>query len=59
LPELKEPTYVHTSNYMRAGIPIVLMPDKTYFERFPPGDEKYFIHHLFAPYYFLVSLYYK
>lgn len=58
LPQLKEPAYVHGNNFMRAGNPVILMPDAGYFQIFPDDKTKPFIHHMFAPYYSLVkSLY--
>ena len=58
LPEFKEPDYASTSNYMRAGTPVILMPDEAYHQKFPYNADKFFTHHLFAPYYFLAVKYY-
>ncbi|RYG44475.1 MAG: lipase family protein [Chitinophagaceae bacterium] len=55
LPQLKEPKYVHSSNYMRAGIPIILMPDEEYNRLYPYDKDKVFMHHMFQPYYFLLK----
>lgn len=55
LTQLKEPDYAMGNNYMRAGSPVILMPDKEYMEKFPESDKSYFVHHLFAPYYFLLK----
>jgi len=55
LPALKEPAYAEGSNYMRAGTPVVLMPDADYRRQFPDGGRNFFIHHLFAAYYFLLK----
>ncbi|MBN8674195.1 MAG: lipase family protein [Chitinophagales bacterium] len=55
LPQLKEPVYVHDNNFMRAGNPVILMPDAGYFQLFPDDKTKPFIHHMFAPYYALVK----
>ena len=55
LPQLQEPEYAKGSNYMRAGSPIVLIPDKEYYENFPDGGKNKFIHHSFKPYYFLLK----
>lgn len=56
LPQLKEPDYVHSSNYMRAGTPVILMPDDTYRKQFPgDGKDKAFIHHLYASYSYLLK----
>ncbi len=58
LPTMEEPVYAAGNNYMRAGIPIVLMADKAYTEKYPDGNEKFFIHHGFAPYYYLLKKWY-
>ena len=58
LPQLKEPGYVHGNNYMRAGSPIVLMADESYYQQFPESDTNYFVHHHFLPYYFLLKKWY-
>jgi hypothetical protein len=58
LPQFKEPVYATGSNYMRAGIPIILMPDEEYNKAFPSTPDSFFIHHLFAPYYWLVRKWY-
>ncbi|MBC7849399.1 MAG: lipase family protein [Chitinophagaceae bacterium] len=50
LPQYKEPAYVDGNNYMRAGTPIILMPDEAYYQKFPTNEKKPFTHHLFAPY---------
>lgn len=55
LPQLVEPTYVHSTNYMRAGTPVILMPDDSYKKQFPDDTNKPFIHHMFAPYSFLLK----
>lgn len=58
LPQFKEPEYAGTSNYMRAGIPIVLQPDAAYKEKFPDDPKKTFLHHLFEPYKMMIKKYY-
>jgi hypothetical protein len=58
LPQLKQPAYTHGNNYMRAGTPIILMPDELYYQKFPDSPDTPFIHHLFAPYYYLAANYY-
>ena len=58
LPQLKEPEYAHGSNYMRAGTPVILMPDDEYNKLFPEKEGSYFTHHLFRPYYFLLKKWY-
>lgn len=58
LPQLKEPVYAHGNNYMPAGIPIVLVPDDAYKQKFPENPEQLFLHHGFQPYYDLALRYY-
>ncbi len=58
LPQLKEPAYVHDNNYMRAGAPVILMPDEAYRSLYPENPDKPFTHHLFAPYYHLLQAHY-
>jgi len=58
LPQLKEPQYVHDNNYMRAGTPIILIPDDEYRIKFPESDTNNFVHHMFRPYYYLLKKYY-
>lgn len=55
----QKPTYAPSSNFMRAGTPIVLMPDNDYKKRFSDTTANYFIHHSFQAYYFLIKKYYK
>ena len=55
LPQLREPAYVHNSNYMRAGIPVVLMADEAYYKIFPQDKDKPFVNHMFAPYHYLLK----
>ena len=59
LPGLREPVYAEGSNYQRAGVPIVLEPDSSYYRLFPNSPEKVFQHHGFEPYFWLASKYYK
>lgn len=59
LPQLKEPQYVHDNNFMRAGTPIILMPDEYYRSKFPESDTNNFVHHMFQPYYYLLNKYYR
>jgi len=58
LKDFKEPEYVASVNYMRAGTPIVLMPDEEYHQIFKEkGSEfkDYFVHHQFDAYYLLIK----
>jgi len=55
LPGLQEPDYAGTFNYMRAGIPIVLMPDSAYYKKYPNDQSNVFIHHMLEPYLHLLK----
>jgi pimeloyl-ACP methyl ester carboxylesterase len=59
LPEFEQPVYTHSMNYVRAGVPIVLVPDDAYYKQFAGMKENVFMHHLFDQYYFLVKRIYK
>ncbi|MFT3901811.1 MAG: lipase family protein [Niabella sp.] len=54
LPGFDKPQYASTTNYMRAGTPIVLMPDADYRKRFY-FKKDYFVHHSFEAYYDLLK----
>jgi hypothetical protein len=58
MPGIKEPTYVASSNYMRAGVPIVLMADAAYKELYPETGKGLFTHHALYPYYMLTQKWY-
>ncbi|MFI5134452.1 MAG: lipase family protein [Chitinophagales bacterium] len=55
LPEFVQPTYYPSNDYVRTGIPIVLIPDEGYYKLFPYDSKQLFIHHLVAPYYYLAE----
>ncbi len=55
MPGLEKPIYSKSSNYMRAGTPIVLQPDAEYYKKYPDTGSNIFRHHLFEPYYYLVK----
>lgn len=55
LPQLKEPNYAPSMNYMRAGNPVVLMPDAEYYAKYGLKKENKFAHHHFAPYLYLLQ----
>jgi hypothetical protein len=58
LPGDVPPAYSNGSNYMTAGAPIILQPNEEYKTKFPDDPKNVFIHHMYAPYYFLLkSLY--
>jgi pimeloyl-ACP methyl ester carboxylesterase len=54
LPEFVPPAYYPSSNYMRAGQPIVLQADAEYYRRFPDNNRNVFVHHLLSPYLYLL-----
>ncbi|ULT45622.1 hypothetical protein KRR40_21695 [Niabella defluvii] len=58
LPQFKQPAYSASNNYMRAGSPVVLIPDAAYDAKFKDDGKDNFLHHHFAPYYFLIQKYY-
>jgi len=55
LPGLKEPEYVPSMSYMRAGTPVILMPDAAYYQKFGTNTADKFAHHHFAPYLYLLQ----
>ena len=58
LPQLKEPQYAAVANYMRAGVPIVLIPDEAYMKEHPDDPKKIWEHHMPYAYYELTEKYY-
>lgn len=58
LPQFREPAYVHSNNYMRAGTPVILLTDEEYYNRFPESEKNFFVHHLFGAYSFLLKKWY-
>jgi hypothetical protein len=59
LPGYEPPGYADGSNYMTAGAPIILMPSDAYRVKFPHDPDAVFLHHLYAPYFFLLKEQYK
>ncbi|WP_018626729.1 lipase family protein [Niabella aurantiaca] len=55
LPGLKEPRYAPSMSYMRAGSPVVLMPDTAYYQKYGRDEADRFAHHHFAPYLYLLQ----
>ncbi len=55
LPEFIAPEFMHTSNYVRTGATVTLYADESYYNKFPNDSSKIFMHHLFAPYFYLVN----
>jgi len=58
LPQLRQPAYVYSNNYMTAGSPVILMPDEEYNKLYPFDGKNVFIHHMPAHYLFLLKKYY-
>jgi hypothetical protein len=55
LPGFIPPAYSNGSNYMTAGAPIILSPDEVYKQKFPDDSKNVFVHHMYAPYFFLLK----
>jgi hypothetical protein len=55
LPGLKMPAYFSSTNYVRTGTQVVLLADSAYFSRYPDTSGNIFIHHLHAPYLYLLE----
>ncbi len=58
LPGLQKPSYTPGNNYMRAGTPIVLLPDAAYQQEFPDSPNTPFIHHTYKSYFTLLKTIY-
>jgi hypothetical protein len=54
LPGFAEPIYSYGSNYMTAGIPIILTADDVYYSKFIFDGKDYFVHHMLKPYKYLL-----
>jgi hypothetical protein len=53
LPQLQHGAFANTMNYMRAGTPVVLMPDEAYYQQFPNNPKQragIWNHHTFEAY---------
>jgi hypothetical protein len=55
LPGFVPPKYSTGSNYMTAGAPIILKPNEAYWKLFPADLKNVFVHHMYAPYLFLLK----
>ncbi|MBE7175439.1 MAG: lipase family protein [Mucilaginibacter polytrichastri] len=55
LPELDEPAYTNGNNYMRAGTPVILMPDDAYRKTFVQDPKQIFRNHMPGAYYFIAE----
>lgn len=59
LPQLREPSFVYSSHYMTAGVPVVLPADSNYYQQFVFDGKNVFVHHSLKAYVFLLQQYYK
>ncbi|MBZ4192108.1 lipase family protein [Niabella beijingensis] len=55
LPGLKEPQYMPSMSYMRAGTPVVLLPDAEYYKKYGTDGKDKFAHHHLEPYLYLLQ----
>lgn len=59
LPQFRQPDYAPGNNFMRAGIPVILMPDEAYMKDFPDSPATSFIHHTYKSYAALLERIYQ
>lgn len=55
LKELSPPDYFNSNNYVRTGTTVVLVPDSSYFLKFPEIKDSIWHNHIQAPYLFLTE----
>ncbi|WP_416440813.1 lipase family protein [Phnomibacter sp. MR] len=58
LPGFAAPTLAGTMNYATAGSPVILAANDAYRSKFVFDGKNYFVHHMLAPYLFLLDAYY-
>ena len=58
LKDYQTPVIEGSNFYMPTAIPIILQPDKFYYEKFKYDGENVFLNHMFEPYIYLTELYY-
>lgn len=58
LPELRQPAYVESNNYMTAGTPVILRADEAYLRAHPFDGKNIFVHHFPGCYLELLRKYY-
>jgi hypothetical protein len=58
LPQFRQPAYAASNNYITAGTPVILMANSAYKQQFRFTGNNYFVHHLLAPYRYLVNTIY-
>ena len=49
------PSYFPSSDYVRTGAYIVLLPDAEYYRKFPDSKQDVFVHHFHQPYLYLLG----
>ncbi len=59
LPQFKQPEYVFSNNYMTCGVPIILLTDADYHQKFPFDGKNIFVHHMPEKYIYLLKKYYS
>ncbi|KAA2243415.1 lipase family protein [Chitinophaga agrisoli] len=59
LAEYGRPDFVNSHNYTPAGSPIILYPQDGYDAKFPFDGKNLFVHHMVAPYVYLLKQIYK
>ena len=55
LPEFTPPAYFKSSDYVRTGLTIVLIPDNSYYEKYPQNTTNVWLNHAQERYTFLVE----
>jgi len=55
LPNSSVPALVYSSNYSTAGTPIILFADDAYHQKFNFTGSNFFVHHMLAPYMYLLQ----
>lgn len=55
LQDLQRPDYYRSNHYVRTGAIVVLKADAAYFARYPQQSDSVFIHHIHAPYLYLLD----
>jgi pimeloyl-ACP methyl ester carboxylesterase len=59
LPQLRQPDFVFSSNYMTAGTPVILPADSAYYRKFVFTGKNVFVHHNLDAYLYLLRKYYQ
>jgi len=59
LPQMVQPEYVSSNNFMTCGTPIILLTDAEYHKKFPFDGKNIFVHHMPEHYLWLLKKYYS